>query len=103
MKGVVVNLCKAISERRLLQFTYDGHRRIVIPAAHGLHVSTGNPVLRGYQTDGTSGSRAVPLWDMFLLSKIHGGIVLEGQFDATPAGFRSHDSHISPLCCELQP
>ncbi len=59
-----MDFCTAIKERRLVAFDYDGHPRVVQPAAHGPHVSTGNPVLRGYQVGGTGKTREVPFWDL---------------------------------------
>jgi len=47
-----MDFCEAIESRRLVEFTYDGHPRVVIPAAYGRHGTTGNPVLRAYQAGG---------------------------------------------------
>lgn len=94
-------LCAAISERRTLEFVYQGHRRIVIPAAHGVHATTGNPVLRAYQIGGTSASRAVPLWDLFRLDTIDGAVTFGAPFDLDPPGYSPNDKHIAPICCQL--
>ena len=44
-----MSICDAIAERKNVTFDYDGHHRVVQPAAHGPHATTGNDVLRGYQ------------------------------------------------------
>lgn len=95
-----MNLCAAIAERRVIRFMYDGHERIVIPAAHGTHKTTGNAVLRGYQIRGTSGSRTPPLWDLFLVAKMSSVSILEETFSTDPPGFSRGDKHIN-VCCEL--
>lgn len=95
-----MTICTAIQEKRLVSFSYDGHSRVVVPAAHGPHKTTGNSVFRGYQIRGTSGSRAVPLWDLFLEDKAVGLTVLDETFDENPPGYRPGDKHIR-IHCEL--
>ena len=84
----------AIRDRRLLSFTYDGHFRVVIPVAHGTHISTGNEVLRAYQIRGTSSSRIPPLWDLFRVEKIVNLEVLDETFVDDPLGYACGDKHI---------
>ena len=98
-----MNLCTLITNRDLIEFHYDGHHRIVLPAAHGLHAQSGNAAMRGYQIEGTSNSRPVPFWSMFLVAKMHGVSVLARRHLAVPPGFQPGDEHIVPLCCELRP
>lgn len=95
-----MSLCTAISERHLVSFVYDDHERVVIPAAHGTHVSTDNAVLRGYQVRGTSSTRPVPLWDLFLIDKMANIQVLDESFDEDPPQYRRDDKHIN-ICCQL--
>lgn len=95
-----MNLCDAIQGRKLLSFSYDGHQRVVIPAAHGTHTSTGNAVLRGYQIRGTSGSGSGPLWRLFAVDKMIGLEVLQETFDANPTGYSRGDKDMN-VHCEL--
>jgi hypothetical protein len=96
-----MDICDAIANRHVIRFSYDGHPRTVIPAAYGHHHTTGNEVLRGYQVGGTSSSRTVPLWDLFLIEKMVGYEVTGEQFVDNPPAFARGDKHISPLYCEL--
>ena len=91
----------AISGRLLVSFRYQGHARVVIPAAYGLHATTHNPILRAYQIRGTSSTRPVPLWDLFLLDEIQGPAILDETFDADPPGYKRNDKHISPIYAQL--
>ena len=95
-----MDLCTAITNRQLVSFEYDGHQRIVEPAAHGSQVTTGNAVLRGYQVGGTSSSSTPPLWDLFLVDKIRSFKILDQSFSEIPPGYRQDDKHID-ICCEL--
>ena len=92
------DLCSAIAQRRLVAFTYDGYPRVVIPAAHGPHVSTSNQVLRGYQVEGDSASRQAPFWSLFMVGKMVGLEVLDRTFDSEPAGYVPDDSDIIVHC-----
>ncbi len=94
----MVEICDAIKQRRLLQFSYDGHQRVVIPAAHGQHATTNNPVLRAYQVRGSSTSRVPPLWSMVTLAKMSGVLILAESFDADPPEYVRNDSDIVVHC-----
>jgi hypothetical protein len=98
--GRLVNLCGAIQGRRLLSFTYEGHQRVVIPAAHGTLKTTGNAVVRGYQIRGTSSSGSEPQWRLFLVDEMIGLQVLQETFGANPPQYSRGDKHIN-VHCEL--
>lgn len=95
-----VSISSAISGRQLIEFDYDGHHRVVEPAAHGPHVSSGNHVLRGHQVAGTGKTRAVPFWDLFLVSKMTNLQVTSTTFNSDPPGYVRGDKHIQ-VHCEL--
>lgn len=95
------DIANAINNRQLIEFDYDGHHRKVIPAACGSHISTGNDVLRGYQVGGTSATRPVPLWDMFIIAKISNLQVLVETFTELPPHYSRDDKHISPIVAQL--
>ena len=97
-----MDIIDAINNRNTITFTYDGHSRVVIPAAYGNHISTGNKVLRGYQIGGTSSTRSVPLWDMFLVDKITNlHVNMDDTFEDNPHGYVADDSHIDPIEAQL--
>jgi hypothetical protein len=100
VKGRLMNICRAIKERKTVEFHYDGLHRKVIPVAHGMHAKSGNSVLRAYQIDGFSSSRTLPVWSLFRVDKISSMIILEEEFDHNPPGYVPGDSDIF-LCCEL--
>lgn len=91
----------AIENRLLIHFLYGGCSRVVVPAAYGLHATTQNPVLRGYQMGGTSNSRAVPLWDIFLVNRISNFVVSDNHFGDLPPFYKRDDKDISPIYAQL--
>ena len=95
-----MDLCGPITGRQVVEFDYDGHPRVVQPAAHDPHKTTGNHVLRGYQVAGTGNTRSVPFWDLFLVEKISGLTVTGQVFTADPPGYSKGDKHIN-VHCEL--
>jgi hypothetical protein len=93
--------CNAIETRSLVRFQYEGHERVVAPAAYGVHATTGNLVLRGYQTGGTSNSRAVPFWSLFLVDQVVGATITGENFSENPPGYTPNDKHIGTIHCQL--
>lgn len=93
-----MDLCDSIAQRRMISFTYDGHPRVVQPAAYGTHITTGNLLLRGYQVDGSSHSRKPPLWDLFSVEKMVGLQILEETFQDDPPGYSPGDKHLNVIC-----
>jgi hypothetical protein len=96
-----VDLSKAIQNRNLVAFQYDGHQRVVVPAAFGRHATSGNEVLRGYQVEGTGKSRPVPFWDLFLTGKMSDVEILDRQFTEDPPSYSRDDKHIRPIHAQL--
>lgn len=96
-----MDICAAINGRHLISFVYDGHNRIVIPAAYGRHLTTANDMLRGYQTGGTGSSRPVPFWDLFLVEKIVSYAILDETFETDPPQYARNDKHMAEIYCQL--
>lgn len=96
-----MDLCAAITGRRLIDFVYDGRPRTVIPAAYGRHKTTANVVLRAYQIAGTSSSRPVPLWDLFLVERMTECVILDETFTSDPPSYARGDKHMSEIYCQL--
>lgn len=94
-----MTICDAIQGRQLVEFSYGGHNRIVIPAAYGIHKTTGNRTLRGYQVGGTSNTRRPPFWSMFTEDEMLGLTVLDETFDEVPSDYNPDDAHIDVICC----
>ena len=62
-------IIKAIQERLLLSFDYEGLTRLVQPAAYGT-TTDGRPSLRACQIGGASSSGTLPAWRLFKVSRM---------------------------------
>ena len=98
--SVYDDLTFAIDNRRVVQFTYDGHRRVVEPFLLGV-TTAGNPALRGFQTAGTSNSGTVPAWHLFSLSKIESIEVTRSEFEGARALYKPFDKAMSRICARV--
>ena len=96
-----MQLQSAISTRSEIEFVYNGHRRVVRPAAVGLHATTGNHVLRAYQVGGTGESTPVPFWHLFRVDKMHSVVVTGTSFASNPADYVRGDSAMATIFAEL--
>ncbi len=66
MKTIIT---KAIKNRNILEFNYQGLYRVVEPHTFGVY-RNGNELLVAYQIDGESKSRKSPFWSNFKLKRL---------------------------------
>lgn len=81
---------QAIQSKKLVEFMYSGHLRVVEP--HVLGVNGGVTQLLGYQIGGTSSSGGIPEWRRFDIPKMSGLSVCNESFPGTrpyPSGKHS--------------
>ena len=97
MKNLIIN---AIQNRRLLEFTYNQHLRIVEPHTFGVF-SNGNEILVSYQIDGTSDSGRVPDWRPFTFSKIQNLKMLDETFSGVRNGYKKGDNRFRVIYKDL--
>jgi hypothetical protein len=67
-------VCKAIQERRIVRFHYEGGIRQVEPYAYGAAAS-GKELLIAYQIGGYSTPTTPPGWNLFEVSRMEGLII----------------------------
>jgi hypothetical protein len=80
-------LCRAIAERRLIAFSYDGHPRVAEP--HDFGVIDGEKKLLCYQVGGASRSGRPLGWRWAAVARISGLRLLDDHFPGprpTPSG-----------------
>jgi hypothetical protein len=100
--GVPARIRIALRERRLLNFAYQGHERVVLPMAFGTD-KQGNWLLRGQQVGGTSSSgqinsSAPKLWRLVEMNSI---TVLDTTF-SIPVQYRMGDTAFVSIDIQLQ-
>jgi predicted DNA-binding transcriptional regulator YafY len=93
------DLTTAIHGKRLIRFRYRDHERIVEPYAFGADDGS-FPILRAYQTGGTSGSRDHG-WKLFRVDEIKALEVLEETFDTPRTGYMRNDPTMTKIYCEI--
>lgn len=91
---------KAIAEKKVLEFFYDGQRRIVEPHCYGL-TTAGNWCLRGFQVAGGSVSGFVPHWKLFDLAEIRGLRMLEDVFLRPRPEYKRNDRAMVRIQAQL--
>jgi hypothetical protein len=74
-------LCKAILEKKVIHFYYDGGYRFAEPHCYGVS-KDGNELLIAYQIDGHSESNNPVPWRMFRLDKLSNLSSTEDSFDS---------------------
>lgn len=92
-------IISAIKNKQVLSFSYDNIDRVVEPHTVG-RASTGNDLLRCYQTEGghfTVGHE----WDLCKLSKINNLSVTGAYFDSARPGYKKGDKAMTHIYAEL--
>ena len=90
----------AIQNRSILEFTYEGHHRVVEPHSYGLSASR-KEVIRCYQIGGSSVANSVPSWKIMDVDQIVGLFVTSRHFVRPRAGYRKGDRRLSAIFCEI--
>ncbi len=81
-------LTAAIEQRKIVEFTYQGHVRRVQPAAYGVGNRKGKETLHAYQVGGTSQRGDLPHWRNFNVEQISDLAVLDEVFGPNPPGYK---------------
>jgi hypothetical protein len=91
-------LCKAIRERRIVRFHYEGGNRTVEPYAYGTTAS-GEECLAGYQTGGYSTRSELSGWWFYEVSKIEGLIITERVAGGLRPGYPTFEMFERVFAC----
>ncbi len=81
-------LCRAIADKHLIQFKYDGRTRIVEPFCCGIDIAE-NYVLRGFQIRGSDKTKPL-CWRLYELAEM-------SQVSVTQHGFRGKRDEYNPV------
>jgi hypothetical protein len=93
-------ISRAIQTRSILEFEYNGHRRVVEPHAYGLSKKS-NEILRGYQIEGTTHAGIVPEWFVFEVGHIRDMKMTDRHFEGMRYGYQRGDKSIATIYAEL--
>jgi len=86
-------ICRAMEERNLLQFVYEGRTRVVEPhmlaANDEEHLALSAWIVRGY-----SKSADTPYWREYLISKMSSPTILSETFAGTRPGYKESGGEV---------
>ena len=91
----------AISDMKLIEFSYNGKYRIVEPHAYGIS-KAGNDVLRAFQIKGGSISDQNTGWKIFQVDDMTNINISEEIFDGPHSGYKKGDSAMVKIYTELE-
>lgn len=94
-------ICEAIRCKKLLQFSYGDHTRVVEPHLFGRD-SAGHDVLSAYLVRGYSESRQRPYWRFYLLSNVTSLTMLDERFLGPRKGYNAKDPRMLKVYCRLE-
>jgi len=94
-------ICEAIRCKKLLQFSYRNHIRVVEPHIFGRD-SAGHDVLSAYLVRGYSESRKQPYWRFYLLSDLKVLTTLDETFSGPRKGYNPKDPRMLKVYCRLE-
>jgi len=92
------DICKAIQDRRQLQISYDGGKRVIEPYVYG--ACEARELLRAYQLSGFSRSRKRG-WKLFRVEDIAELKVLKKRFVAPHEGYMRNDPCMEIVYSEI--
>lgn len=92
-------LCRAIAEKRLVQFKYDGRLRIVEPFCCGIS-NANNYVLRGFQIRGTDKTKPL-CWRLYELAEMSQLNVTQHNFKGNRKEYNPEDPALTEIFCRI--
>lgn len=93
-------LAKAIHEKRLVTFRYDGLMRKAEPYTYGIN-KKGHEVLSAFQVAGSSKLGNRPMWRLYLISAIRNLQINDETFSAVRSGYKRNDSRMERIFAQI--
>lgn len=92
-------LCRAIADKHLVQFKYDGRSRIVEPFCCGKSTA-GNDVLRGFQIRGSDKTKPL-CWRLYELSEMSQVSITQHSFKGKREDYNPEDPAMTEIFCRI--
>lgn len=93
-------ICKAISQRRLLQFNYGGSLRVVAPYCHGISHAE-NESLRAIQVRGDGSRPKGASGKMWTVTKMSNVTLMDERFEPDDPNYNPDDSAMKIIHCRI--
>ncbi len=91
-------ICRAIRERRVVRFAYEGGEREIEPYCHGFSRDS-QELVRGYQIAGVSRSGAPIGWKTFRVDRMSALAVAFTTFPPDREGYNHADNRMATIHC----
>jgi hypothetical protein len=92
--------CKAIFEKKVIRFYYDGGYRFAEPHCYGVS-KDGKELLRAYQIGGYSDSYNPVSWKLLRLDELSSLSITEDAFSGPRPQYNPQDSIMTSIYCRL--
>ncbi len=94
-----MSICKAISDKTVIEFYYDGAHRVVEPHCHGWSMK-GKEVIRGYQRRGSSAKSHKLGWKLFAIEEMSELVLTDELFSVRP-DYKRNDRGMTSIHCQI--
>jgi hypothetical protein len=94
-------ICRAIRERRRLEFKYGGRYRVVEPYCFGIS-TTGVEVLRAVQVRGSSSSRGYGFGKLWTVAEIQELRLTDEKFEPSDPQYNPDDVAMTEIRCRIE-
>ena len=94
-------ICEAIKNKNVIEFSYNGHKRVVEPHCYGMHKNTNNEVLCAYQISGYSSSGKGHPWRLYTISGMSKIVISGEKFNKPRNGYKKNDSRMLRIFCQI--
>jgi hypothetical protein len=98
---VRTEVCLAIQSKKIIKFYYKGGTRFVEPFCYGIHRTTGNEVLRGYQIGGYSESGETQGWKLYRDEEISELVITDDAFSGSRPNYNPNDKAMRSVYCSI--
>jgi len=98
--STAMEIARAIKEKRLITFRYQGNLRTVEPHTYGFHTN-GHEALCAYQVQGASQSGAHSGWKTFRIAGISSIVVSSDRFLSARPGYKHDDGAFKTILAQL--
>jgi hypothetical protein len=99
---MISKICSAIDAKKVISFYYRGGIRFVEPFCYGLHKTTGDEVLRGYQTKGFSEFGEPFGWKFYLVNEISKLVITDINFEGDRKDYKLNDPMMKEIICRIE-
>lgn len=94
-------ICKAIAQKKIISFDYEGGRRTVEPFLLGIRKGTGKETLRAFFLKGHSNSSTGNAWRPYVINKMSNLTMEDETFTGVREQYNPNDSAMSEIFCRI--